>query len=147
MARGRRTLGLSAEQALQALNVLMHDGKIMARDVTKAIQRREKLVRQLRARLAELGDEGYRAARRVGRQAAPHIASANRSMGRALGVAKREGRRVLSKAQRAAYQAQGRYMAAVRALPKSARAKIKAIRQSSGVVAAIKAAKKMAASR
>jgi hypothetical protein len=147
MARRRKTLGLSAEQARQALQVLIHDGKIMARDVTKAIQRREKLVRQLRARLAELGDEGYQAARRVGRQAAPHIAAANRSMGRALGVAKREGRRVLSKAQRAAYQAQGRYMAAVRALPKSARAKIKEIRESSGVVAAIKAAKKMAASR
>jgi hypothetical protein len=35
-------------------------------------------------------------------------------------------------------------MAAVRTLPKSARAKIKEIRESSGVVAAIKAAKKMA---
>jgi hypothetical protein len=144
MARRRKALGLSADQALQALHVLMHDGKILARDVTKAIQRREKLVRQLRAKLAELGDEGYKVARRVGRQAAPRIAAANRQMGRALGVARREGRRVISRAQRAAYQAQGRYMAAVRTLPKSARVKIREIRESSGVVAAIKAAKKMA---
>jgi hypothetical protein len=144
MARRRKALGLSADQALQALHVLMHDGKILARDVTKAIQRREKLVRQLRAKLAELGDEGYKVARRVGQQAAPRIAAANRQMGRALGVARREGRRVISRAQRAAYQAQGRYMAAVRTLPKSARVKIREIRESSGVVAAIKAAKKMA---
>ena len=147
MARRKKTLGLSPDQALQALQVLVHDGKILARDVTRAVQRREKLVRQLRARLAELGDEGYAVARRLGKQAAPHVAAARRSMGKALGSAGRRGKRVLSRAQKVAYQAQGRYMAAVRALPKSTRLKIKKIREGSGIDAAIKAAKKMAASR
>jgi hypothetical protein len=42
------------------------------------------------------------------------------------------------------YQRQGRYMAAVRQLPKADRAKIKAIREKSGVRAATAAAKQMA---
>ena len=126
MARRKKTLSITADQALQALQVFVHDGKILAQDVSRAIQRRDKLVRQLRARLEALGDEGARVAGRLQRQAAPHV------------------RKAISKARRAAYQAQGRYMAAVRALPKSTRAKIKKIRQSSGVDAAIKAARQMA---
>jgi hypothetical protein len=126
MARRKKTLSITADQALQALQVFVHDGKILAQDVSRAIQRRDKLVRQLRARLEALGDEGARMAGRLQRQAAPHV------------------RKAISKARRAAYQAQGRYMAAVRALPKSTRAKIKKIRQSSGVDAAIKAARQMA---
>ena len=126
MARRKKTLTITADQALQALQVFVHDGKILAQDVSRAIQRRDKLVRQLRARLEALGDEGARMAGRLKRQAAPQV------------------RKVISKARRAAYQAQGRYMAAVRALPKSTRVKIKKIRQSSGVDAAIKAARQMA---
>ena len=126
MARRKKTLSITADQALQALQVFVHDGKIVAQDVSRAIQRREKLVRQLRSRLEALGAEGARVAARLQRQAAPHV------------------RKAISKARRAAYQAQGRYMAAVRTLPKSARVKIKKIRQSSGVDAAIKAARKMA---
>src|SRR5262245_22837354 len=126
MARRKKTLGISADQALQALQVFVHDGKILARDVSRAIQRREKLVRQLRSRLEELGDEGARMAGRLQRKAAPQV------------------RKAISSARRAAYQAQGRYMAAVRALPKATRARIKKIRQSSGVDAAIKAARQMA---
>jgi hypothetical protein len=126
MARRKKTLTVTADQALQALQVFVHDGKILAQDVSRAIQRRDKLVRQLRARLEALGDEGARMASRLKRQAAPQV------------------RKAISKARRAAYQAQGRYMAAVRTLPKSTRAKIKKIRQSSGVDAAIKAARQMA---
>jgi hypothetical protein len=126
MARRKKTLSITADQALQALQVFVHDGKILAQDVSRAIQRRDKLVRQLRARLEALGDEGARMASRLKRQAAPQV------------------RKAISKARRAAYQAQGRYMAAVRTLPKSTRAKIKKIRQSSGVDAAIKAARQMA---
>jgi hypothetical protein len=126
MARRKKTLSITADQALQALQVFVHDGKILAQDVSRAIQRRDRLVRQLRARLEALGDEGARMAGRLKRQAAPRV------------------RKAISKARRAAYQAQGRYMAAVRALPKSTRAKIKKIRQSSGVDAAIKAAHQMA---
>jgi len=126
MARRKKTLSITADQALQALHVFVHDGKILAQDVSRAIQRRDKLVRQLRARLEALGDEGARMAGRLQRRAAPQV------------------RKAISKARRAAYQAQGRYMAAVRALPKSTRVKIKKIRQSSGVDAAIKAARQMA---
>jgi len=126
MARRKKTLSITADQALQALQVFVHDGKILAQDVSRAIQRRDRLVRQLRSRLEALGDEGARMAGRLKRQAAPRV------------------RKAISKARRAAYQAQGRYMAAVRALPKSTRAKIKKIRQSSGVDAAIKAAHQMA---
>ena len=126
MARRKKTLSITADQALQALQVFVHDGKILAQDVSRAIQRRDKLVRQLRARLQALGDEGARMAGRLQRRAAPQV------------------RKAISKARRAAYQAQGRYMAAVRALPKSTRVKIKKIRQSSGVDAAIKAARQMA---
>jgi hypothetical protein len=57
-------------------------------------------------------------------------------------VARRKPR--ISAATRKIYQQQGRYMAAVRPLPKAARAKIKAIREKSGVRAAIAAAKRMA---
>jgi hypothetical protein len=126
MARRKKTLSITADQALQALQVFVHDGKILAQDVSRAIQRRDKLVRQLRARLQALGDEGARMAGRLQRRAAPQV------------------RKAISKARLAAYQAQGRYMAAVRALPKSTRVKIKKIRQSSGVDAAIKAARQMA---
>jgi hypothetical protein len=147
MAKRRRALQISADDALRAVHVLLHDGKILARDVTRAIERREKLVRQLRAKLVELGDEGARVAGRLRRQAAPKVAAAGRSIDKALGVARRRGKKVISQARQAAYRAQGRYMAAVRTLPKTARVRIKKIRQSSGVDAAIRAAKKMAASR
>ena len=147
MARRRRALQISADDALHAVHVLLHDGKILARDVARAIERREKLVRQLRAKLVELGDESARVAGRLRRQAAPKVAAAGRSIDKALGVARRRGKKVISRARQAAYRAQGRYMAAVRTLPKTARVRIKKIRQSSGVAAAIRAAKKMAASR
>ena len=58
-------------------------------------------------------------------------------------AAKRRKPRI-SAATRKMYQQQGRYMAAVRQLPKADRAKIKAIREKSGVRAAIAAAKSSA---
>jgi hypothetical protein len=50
----------------------------------------------------------------------------------------------ISSATRKMYQQQGRYIAALRPLSKEARAKIKAIREKSGVQTAIAAAKRMA---
>jgi len=50
----------------------------------------------------------------------------------------------ISPATRKLYQQQGRYMAALRLLPKEKRTKIKAIREKSGARAAIAAAKRMA---
>jgi len=120
----RKALDLTAHHAALALQMLIEDGKIAARDVAAALKRREQMVRDLRARLASLGED------------AGHLVEAVRKDPRV--------RRPLTRAQRVARQAQGRYMAAVRGLSKTARAKIKTVREESGVDAAIRAAKKMA---
>jgi hypothetical protein len=53
----------------------------------------------------------------------------------------------VSAAARAAWRTQGQYLAAVRLLSKADRAKVKSIRQKSGVRPAISAAKSLAAKR
>ena len=53
----------------------------------------------------------------------------------------------ISAATRKLYQQQGRYMAALRPFSKEQRAKVKAIREESGVRAAIAVARKMPSSR
>jgi hypothetical protein len=118
----RKALKLSAHHAGMALQMLIEEGKIAAGDVAKALKRREKMIKNLRARLAELE-------------------SASRPAARKLTAA---GRKAITRAQKTARQAQGRYMAAVRRLSEEARAKIREIRKQSGVDAAIKAARKMA---
>lgn len=123
MPRRRKTFNLAPSHAAHALSILIQDGKVKARDVARALRRREALIQELRARLAALGDG---------------VLAATRGRGR------KPGRRV-SAAQRAARQAQGRYLAAVRRLSKADRAKVKAIREKSGVRTAIAAAKRMAA--
>jgi hypothetical protein len=135
MARHRgSSLGLSGEQAQAALAVLVHEGKLAAGEVRKALQRRDRLIRALRASLAALetgagnvgkrlfGDRASRKARTPKRPATrrkPKISAATRKM----------------------YQTQGRYMAALRNLSPEQRATIKAIREKSGVRAAIAAAR------
>jgi hypothetical protein len=121
----RKALDLTAHHAALALQMLIEDGKIAARDVAAALKRREQMVRELRAKLASLGED----AGKLGRAA--------------LGDTKIRRQR-LTRAQRVARQAQGRYMAAIRRLSKTARAKVKAVRVESGVDAAIRAARKMA---
>ncbi len=122
----KKTLRLSAEHASLALQMLLEDGKIVAKDVTSALKRREKTIRDLRARLSALGED-----------VAASVAK----------TAAREGpkaRRAISRAQRTARQAQGRYLGAIRRLSKQARARVRAIRAESGIDAAIRAAAKMA---
>ena len=131
----RKALKLSAEHAAVALNLLIQDGKIAAADVAKALKNREKMIRDLRKRLVDLEDAAAPVARRL-------AADGRKAYLRARPKAKK----AISRAQRVARQAQGRYMAAVRSLSKDARAKIKAIRAESGVDAAIRAAVKMAKS-
>ena len=141
MAKRRRSsLALSAEQARQALAVLIQEGKLAAGEVQKALQRRDRLIRALRDRLTALGEDAGRVGRRLLKGA---VFSVGRKTGATKPRAKRRKPRI-SAATRKMYQAQGRYMAAVRQLPKAARAKIKAIRARSGVAAATVAAKKMA---
>ena len=151
MARRRRSaLALSAEHAQQALAILVQEGKVKVSEVRKALQRRERLIRALRVSLAALGADAGSLTRRIARRAAPvlgHVAKVAAPMvGRSIARRAKPKRRKprISAATRKMYQAQGRYMAAVRPLTKEKRAKVKAIREKSGVRAAIAAAKRMA---
>ncbi len=138
MKRRKQPVGLpkiTAEQARQALHILIADGRIAAREVSKALARREYLVRELRQRLATLGAEGSAAvARATKRGLSP---GTRRAIRRGAGQA-------ITAAQRTARQAQGRYLGAIRQLSKASKAKVREIRKSSGVKAAIAAAKKLA---
>jgi hypothetical protein len=131
MPRPRKTSSLSPDRAAQAVSILIHEGKLKIQDLTQALQRREKMVRELRARLASLGEE---------------VSGAVRTLRRSAPAKARKAAKRISKARRAAQQAQGRYLGAIRRLSVTARAKVKAIREKSGVRAAIAAAKKMARS-
>lgn len=122
-----KAVRLTGQHAAYALQMLMEDGKIAARDVVAALRRREKTVRELRARLTALGEDVSEAVR-----------AANGS------ARVKKARKQITRAQRSARQAQGRYMAAVRQLSKDARKKIKALRAKSGVDAAIREARRLA---
>ena len=113
----RKALKLSAEHAAIALNLLIQDGKIAATDVAKALKNREKMIKDLRSRLIALEEAAAPVARRL-------AADGRKAYLRARPKVKK----AISRAQRVARQAQGRYMAAVRSLSKDARAKIRTIR-------------------
>jgi hypothetical protein len=125
-SKTKKALRLSAHHAGLALQMLIDDGKIAAKDVTAALRKREKTIRELRARLSALGEE---VAETVGRTAAREAPKA---------------RKAITRAQRSARQAQGRYLAAIRKLSRQARVRVREIRAKSGVDAAIRAAMKMA---
>ena len=129
----RKALNLSAHHAGMALQMLVEEGKIAAGDVARALKNREKMIKELREKLAALEASARPMARR--------LASAGR---KAVRRAAPRARKAITRAQRAARQAQGRYMAAVRRLSDDARVKVREIRKESGVDAAIKAAMKMA---
>jgi hypothetical protein len=131
MPRPRKTSYLSPDRAAQALSILIHEGKLKAQDLARALRRRERLIRELTGKLSSLGHEASRAVASVGGERGPHAAP-RRKPGK------------ISKAQRSARQAQGRYLGAIRRLPATAKAKVKAIRKKSGVRTAIAAAKRMA---
>ncbi len=138
--RRRQSLALSGEHARQALAVLIQEGKLAASEVKKALQRRDRLVRALRASLAALEAGVAGVGRRVLKDGLFAMAGTRKAAVRR--AARRKPK--ISAATRKMYQQQGRYMASLRPLPKAARAKIKAIREKSGVRAAIAAAKRMA---
>lgn len=129
----RKALKVSAHHAAVALHLLVEEGKIAAADVTNALKRREKLLKELRSKLTALEEGSLPAARKL-------VAAGRKAVRRAAPKA----RKALTRAQKSARQAQGRYMAAVRRLSAEARVKIREIRKESGVDAAIKAALKMA---
>ena len=115
--------------------MLLEEGKIAAGDVARALKNREKMIKDLREKLAA-GDVGA-----AGGPQARH----RRAQGRPPRSTR--ARKAITRAQRAARQAQGRYMAAVRRLSDDARVKVREIRKESGVDAAIKAAMKMASAK
>jgi hypothetical protein len=122
----KKALRLSAHHASLALQMLVDDGKIAAKDVTAALKRREKTIRELRARLSALGEDVAASVAKTAAREAPRA------------------RRAITQAQRRARQAQGRYLAAIRKLSRQARVRVRVIRAKSGVDAAIRAAVKMA---
>ncbi len=141
MATRRKSgLALSAEHARQALAILVQEGKIRASEVRKALQRRDRLIKALKASLAAL-EQG------VGQLGRQFKGSPFPMVSRRAGSVRRKAVRrkpTILAATRKIYQQQGRYMAALRPLSKASRAKIRAIRKKSGVQAAIAAAKAMA---
>ena len=136
--RLRSNRGISAEQAHQALAVLVHDGKIRASEVWKALERRQHLLNELEGRLAALGESMKGVAAKAGHL--PLLASVTRT--RTVRET-RKRRKPDSAARQAAMRAHGRYLGAIRGLSKPNRAKVKAIREKMGVRAAIAAARKM----
>ena len=127
---------ISAEQARQALHVLVAEGRIAAREVANALARREKLVRELRSRLTALGEDAVGAMDRAARGAGVSLSTRR--------AVRRRARVAITAAQKSARQAQGRYLGAIRRLSKASRARIREIRKRQGVQAAIAAAKKLA---
>jgi hypothetical protein len=122
----RKPLNITADRAAHVLRVLIADGKLAAKDVTNALRRREQLIRDLRQRLVALEQGAVSAIERAGKRVA------------------RKPKRKMSAARRAALKLHGKYLGTVRTLSKADRAKVKAIREKSGVKAAIAAARKMA---
>lgn len=120
-------LSLTPEYALRALHVLIADGKLAAKDVTHALKRREAMIRELRQRLAAL-EHGVAAI----------VADAQKA------VTRRKPKRRVTPARRAAMKLHGKYLGTIRPLSKANRARVKAIREKSGVRAAIAVAKRMA---
>jgi hypothetical protein len=137
--RRRPILTLTGEQAHQAFALLVDEGKLAVGEVWKALGRRDRLIRALRARLAALEEGTEKVGKRVLKGSPPMARKASPPKRK---VARRKPR--MSAATRKLYQQQGRYMAALRPLSKEQRGKIKVIREKSGVQAAIAAAKGMA---
>ena len=141
MARRRRsTLTLSAEQAQQALALLVHEGKLAAGDVRKAFDRRQKLIREIKQRMAQLGVEGFQFTARVAKAASRKIRAA-RKAARPTRRPPRPVRKRVSPARKAAMVRQGKYLAAIRRLSAQDRAKVKSVLKSKGWSAAMAAAK------
>jgi hypothetical protein len=144
MARRRRsTLALSAEQAQQALAFLVHEGKLAASEVRKAFDRREKLIREIKVRLAQLGVDGLQLTTRLAKGASRKIRAARKASRPTRRPSQRARKRV-SAVRKAAMVRQGKYLAALRRLSAQDRAKVKTVLKSKGWSAAMAEARKLA---
>ena len=124
---------LRAEDALAALRTLHATSVVTARQIAAALRKRKNLVGEIRRRLEDLtrlqGLGGDRA----------RFLTSSAALRR---PSKRRHRKASAKAV-AAWKAQGRYLAAVRRLSKTDRAKVKKIREARGVKVAIAAARRL----
>lgn len=127
----QKTLKITADRAAHVLHILIAEGKLTAKHVADALKRREQLIHDLRQRLEALERGAVSAIETTGRKIARKVTT----------TAKRR----MSPARRSALKLHGRYLGHIRMLPKTAKTKIKAIREKSGVQAAITTARKMAA--
>ena len=144
MARRRRlSLALSAEQAQQALAFLVHEGRLAASEVRKAFDRREKLIREIKERLAQLGVEGLQLTTRLAKGPSRKIRAA-RKASRPARRPPQPARKRVSAVRKAAMRRQGKYLAAIRPLSAQDRAKVKAVLKSKGWSVAMAEAKRMA---
>jgi hypothetical protein len=125
----RKTLTFTPEHAARALSMLIADGKLKATEVATALKRREAMIRDLRQKLVAFERGEIAKIERTGR---PRVRKA-----------RRKAKRRLSATRRAALKLHGKYLGHIRALPKAARARVKAVRDRKGVHAAISAARKM----
>jgi hypothetical protein len=126
MAQFRR---VTDQQSRQILAVLVSEGKIREKDTRLALARYRKRVDQLRADLRRLegGDGPFPRQKRTERKA------------------RRAARpKAVSPKRRKAMRQQGQYLAAVRPLKPSDRAKVKAIRREKGFAAAMAEARRFA---
>ncbi len=126
----RKTLNITPDRAAHVLHILIADGKITAKHVSDTLQRREQMIHELRQRLAALERGAESAVEKAGRTIVRKVTRRKRKV---------------SPARRAALKLHGRYLGHVRKLSVANRAKVKAIREKSGVRAGIAAARKMAA--
>jgi len=77
----RKSLRIGREQVAQALHLLVSEGKVAVREVYTVLKRRETLLRDIRERLAALGDDGLKLIASVRRSpAATRAAWTTRSM-------------------------------------------------------------------
>jgi murein tripeptide amidase MpaA len=144
MARRRRsTLTLSAEQAHQALAFLVHEGKLASNEVRQALDRRERLIREIKERMGQLGVEGLQLTTRLAKGASRKIRAARKVAPPTRRLPQRVRKRV-SAVRKAAMRRQGKYLAAVRQLSGQDRAKVKEVLKSKGWAAAMAEAKRMA---
>lgn len=125
-----KPLNIAADRAAHVLHILIAEGKLTAKHVSDALKRREEMIHELRQRLEAL-ERGV-------------VSSIDKARRRIAGKAARKPRRRMTASRRSALKLHGRYLGHIRTLPKTAKAKVKAIREKSGVQAAIKAARKMA---
>jgi len=142
MARKRGSIGsMSQQEAHNVLTFLVHQGELAASTVERALRNREKIVGELRDRLAALGIDAVTLVRRSAKDGPFPAASNLRRKKTSPKKPPARRQKPVSAALRKSRQAHGRYLGSIRQLSKSDREKIKAIRAKSGINAAVRAAK------